>query len=326
LGGDGGGSIRIPSSFCSVYGLKPSHGRLSASPSANHSNTCAVNGPIAADMRSLVAFYNVIAEPHSSSRFPSPSIGLVQNPRRILGIPEAWFSRANSEVQDVTRPLIDKLVSKYNYHIVPIEIPFLVEGQIAHALTVLTDAATLLPQTGNLTASNRILIALGTVTPATDFLLAQKLRQLLMQHLAFLWSIHPGMIIITPTTSCAGWPIRSEKELKYGISDGDQTLKTMEYVWMANFTGLPALTVPAGFSGSKTSKSIAGENGSVEKNVPIGLMGIAEWGGETQLLQWGFEVEALDVARYHLPPTWVDTIAIAKQETRDSGTDGSDGD
>jgi Asp-tRNA(Asn)/Glu-tRNA(Gln) amidotransferase A subunit family amidase len=134
------------------------------------------------------------------------------------------------------------------------------------------------------------------------------------------------MIVITPTTSCAGWPIRSEKELRYGISDGDQTLKTMEYIWMANFTGLPALTVPAGFSDYKTSKSIAGETSRVEKNVPVGLMGIAEWGGETQLLQRGLEVEALDVARYHLPPRWVDTIAIAKEQILDSGTGGSDGD
>lgn len=211
-------------------------------------------------MRSLAALYNVIAEPHPSSRFPSPTAGLVRNPRRILGIPEAWFSRATSEVQNLSRSVIDKLVSEYNYRVVPIEIPFLVEGQVAHAMTVLTDAATLLPQTDNLTAANRILIALGTVTPATDFLLAQKLRQLLMQHLAYLWSIHPGIIIITPTTSCAGWPIKDKKELRYGVSDGDQTLKTMEFVWMANFTGIPALTVPAGFATSKGSKSTTNEN------------------------------------------------------------------
>ncbi|WP_254554457.1 hypothetical protein, partial [Salmonella enterica] len=91
-----------------------------------------------------------------------------------------------------------------------IDIPFLVEGQCAHAMTVLTDGAALLPETKNLTHGNRILLAIGRVTSAIDYLLAQKLRGLLMQHLAHLWRMHPGMIIVTPTTSCAGWPIMTE--------------------------------------------------------------------------------------------------------------------
>src|SRR5262249_35930309 len=130
---------------------------------------------------------------------------------------------------------------------VPIEIPFLVEGQTAHAMTVLVDAATLLPDTSNLTPANRIMIALGRSTPASDLLLAQKLRRALMQHLAHLWNKYPNLLIMTPTTSCAGWPIQSQGELLHGVSDGDRTVQTMEYTWMANFCGLPALSVPAGF-------------------------------------------------------------------------------
>jgi hypothetical protein len=145
--------------------------------------------------------------------------------------------------------MLDRLVATYNYRLVPIKIPFLVEGQLAHAMTMLTDAATLLPDTYNITAPNKILVALGATTPSTDWLLAQKLRHLLMQHLAHLWKKYPGMIIVTPTTSCEGWPIRNpQEEFKYGISDGDTTLETMEFVWMANFCGIPSLALRVGYA------------------------------------------------------------------------------
>ncbi|TQB68732.1 hypothetical protein MPDQ_002889, partial [Monascus purpureus] len=257
LGSDGGGSVRIPSSFCSIMGLKPTHGRLSHHPGVNHANTVSVNGPLAADIRSLSAIYHVAAMPHSSSAFPSPS-PLCLSPSlgrpKVLGIPKAWFAQAAPRVQELCQSLLDRLVSVHGYTLIPIEIPFLVEGQAAHAITILTDAAALLPETSRFTAANRILLALGRATPATDYLLAQKLRQLLMRHLAYLWEKYPGMVIVTPTTGCAGWRIKSKSELIYGVSDGDQTLRAMEYVWLANFTGIPAITVPAGFAEGQSAE------------------------------------------------------------------------
>ncbi|EEP75628.1 conserved hypothetical protein [Uncinocarpus reesii 1704] len=325
LGSDGGGSIRIPSSFCSVYGLKPTHSRLSHRPGCNHSNTCAVNGPIAADIRSLALLYHVIGTPHPSSHFPtlSPPLAPPIRPRnKVLGIPEAWFSQSTPAIQQLCHSLLDKLVSACDYTLIPIEIPYLKEGQAAHAMTVLTDAATLLPDTEGLTAANKIMIGLGTITPATDFLLAQKLRQLLMQHLAYLWKEYPGMIIVTPTTSCAGWPIRSESELKHGINDGNQTLKTMEYVWMANFTGIPALNVPAGFvipEGTPGAGEVA-ETDTVGK-VPVGLMGMGEWASEDNLLQWGLDIEKVGEERLSRPPIWVDVVEKAVEVMKDEDID-----
>ncbi|KAB8246341.1 amidase signature domain-containing protein [Aspergillus flavus] len=316
LGTDGGGSVRIPSSFCSVVGLKPTHNRLSHYPSVNYASTTSVIGPLAADIRSLAEAYRVFATPGPDTPFPAPGpLSLTPSTRgkKILGIPEVWFSRSTPDVQRLCRSLLDKLVTEKDYTIVPIDIPFLVEGQTAHAMTILADGAALLPDTTNITAPNRILLTLGRTTPATDYLLAQKLRRLLMQHLAALWQEFPGMIIVTPTTACAGWPVVSKSELKWGLSDGDRTLKAMEYVWLANFTGIPAISVPAGYADPEGKHSTEG-------TVPVGLMGNGEWGSEEQLLQWGLEAEELGADLRERPPIWEDVIQRAKWVGSSSGS------
>ncbi|KAL8393984.1 hypothetical protein RB595_003669 [Gaeumannomyces hyphopodioides] len=328
LGSDGGGSIRVPSSLCGVFGLKPTHGRLSFRPTQNHCSTCAVLGPIASDVRSLAAVYSVMGQPHPTSPFPplrpGPSLLSSSASRpKILAVPERWFSRASPAVQLLCRALIQRLVQERGYRIVSVDIPFLNEGQIAHALVVLADGASLLPDTSNLTAANRVLLALGSVTPAIDLLLAHKLRRLLVNHLADLWTRqHPGMLLLTPTTACPGWPVRNRSaELNYGLSDGDTTLESMQFVWMANFCGLPAITVPAGFvspvvvDGAAVAKAArpvqVGED--VAGKVPVGLMAMGEWGAEEQLLGFGLDAEEVGADLRCRPPVWEDVIELAKQ-------------
>ncbi|KAM0330666.1 hypothetical protein ACHAQA_003618 [Verticillium albo-atrum] len=278
----------------------------------NLSGTAAVRGPIAADMRSLIALYEVTSVPDPQSYFPPAkpfNFDSHSSSPKVLGVPSSWVSRADPEVQKICQDLIDRLVKHKGYTVVPIDIPFVAEGQIAHAITLLGDAASLVQSTAGISPANRILLALGRTTPAWDYLLAQKLRRVLMQHLAWLWQQHPGMIMVTPTSASAGWPIRSEKELKYGISDGDQTMRTMEYVWLANFCGVPSITVPAGFA---TAEGKAGAE--APPSVPVGLMGTGEWCSEEALLRFGLDAEDVGHDILHHPSNWVDVAHLARQE------------
>jgi Asp-tRNA(Asn)/Glu-tRNA(Gln) amidotransferase A subunit family amidase len=285
----------------------------------NYASTTSVIGPLAADIRSLAEAYRILAAPGPDTCFPAPG-ALTLSPsttgKKLLGIPEVWFSRATPDVQRLCRSVLDKLVTEHDYTLVPIEIPFLVEGQTAHAMTILADASALLTDTTNITAANRILLTLGRTTPVTDYLLAQKLRRLLMEHLAALWEELPGMIIVTPTTACAGWPVMSKSELTWGLSDGDRTLRAMEYVWLANFTGIPALSVPAGYAEPESK-------GRKDEKIPVGLMGNGEWGSEEHLLQWGLQVEELSADLRERPPIWEDVVQMAKEV--DGAGDGEGG-
>lgn len=253
------------------------------------STTNVVLGPLAANMTDLAISYRVMAQPDPSHpvscKFAPPRPSSLSCPRpKILGICKPWFDRADPAVQKPCRLALDHFEKDLGYKIVDIDIPLLKEGQLAHALTILSEAATATPDISHLTSPNKILLSVSRQTPASDWLLAQRVRQLLMQHLASLFVKYPGLIIVTPTTPNAGWPIR-EGELWCGFTDANVQLRTMEYVWLSNFTGVPCLTVPVGYTAPAKGK------GREEDVVPVGLMGHAEWGSEEMLVEWGFEGE-----------------------------------
>ena len=62
LGSDGGGSIRIPSAYCGLFGLKPQRGRVPLSPEPEHWHGLSVAGILTRRVLDTALFHDVIAQ------------------------------------------------------------------------------------------------------------------------------------------------------------------------------------------------------------------------------------------------------------------------
>lgn len=312
LGVDGGGSIRLPSSFCGIYGLKTTHARFEG-----EGSTVAVAGPMAATMSDLEVAYRTMAIPNPTdpvcALFAPPSTPFSSYPK-IIGVCQPWTDRADASVHALCAKAVTYYKEKLGYEVIDIEIPYLPEGQLAHAYTILcemairirTNPASKSNWLQDLNPANQVLLAVADQTPTRDYLLAQQMRQLLMQHLAFLYNKHPGLIIVSPTTPMAGWPISNPGDLKYGVTDGNSSVRSMEYVWLANFCGNPAISAPVGYVEPAKGKG----------RIPVGLMAMGEWGSEDALIAWGKDAEKYLNEVYEggrqRAANWEDVVALGK--------------
>jgi amidase len=71
-GSDGGGSIRIPSSLCGLFGIKPARGRVSNAPLSAEISGLATNGPLARTVRDAAALLDAMAGPAPSDWLWAP--------------------------------------------------------------------------------------------------------------------------------------------------------------------------------------------------------------------------------------------------------------
>jgi amidase len=63
VGSDGGGSIRIPSAFCGLFGLKPQRGRIPLAPAEDHWHGCTVLGGLGRSVADVAILDDVLGAP-----------------------------------------------------------------------------------------------------------------------------------------------------------------------------------------------------------------------------------------------------------------------
>lgn len=99
LGSDTNGSIRVPSSFCGIFGLKPTYGRLSRARSFPFVASLDHLGPFARHVGDLAATYDALLGPDAddpalADKPAVPTLPGLENPGGLrVAVLGGWFSR-----------------------------------------------------------------------------------------------------------------------------------------------------------------------------------------------------------------------------------------
>jgi Asp-tRNA(Asn)/Glu-tRNA(Gln) amidotransferase A subunit family amidase len=284
IGADGGGSIRIPSSFCGVVGIKPTFGRVSEFGAAPLCWSVAHLGPLAATATDAALAYAVMAGPDprdlNSMRQPAPSLAgwdqLDLNGLKV-GVYWPWFRHATADVVAACESMLAKFESM-GAELREVVIPDLEAARIAHAITIAGEMATSLEryyaehhrQYG---ADVRINLALARSFTTMDFVQSQRVRTRLIAN--FARALELVDVILTPATALPA-PIIPQAALPAGESDLSTLMEIIRFATPANLTGLPAISFPVGYN---------------EDNLPLGMQAIGRPWQEATLLRLALAAE-----------------------------------
>ena len=255
IGADGGGSIRIPSSFCGAVGIKPTFARVSEYGAAPLCWSVAHLGPIAANVKDAVLSYAVMAGPDkkdaNSPKQPEPVYeGITNMDLRDLkiGVYWPWFRHASPDVVSRCEAMLNHLAS-LGADVVDVEIPGLEATRISHVITITSEMNNNMDRywkahKNDFSLEVKTSLILARSFTARDYVQAQRVRTRTIEN--FDRALKKVNVVVTPATG-----ITAPKIPLDALPDGDSDLTTlteiMRFAVAANFTGLPAISFPAGY-------------------------------------------------------------------------------
>jgi Asp-tRNA(Asn)/Glu-tRNA(Gln) amidotransferase A subunit family amidase len=278
LGADGGGSIRIPSAFCGLVGLKPTFGRVSEYGAAPLTWSMAHIGPIGATTADVAISYAAIAGPDPKDTMswhqPLPEVLGWENGNIAgitLGVYWPWFRHASSVVVQACENML-KEFEKLGARVCNVTLPDLEAARVAHLIIIAGEIAQNMDRYAaehgkDFSLEVRTNLALARSFNSYDFILSQRVRSRLINNIK--QAHKKADVIITPTTGLTA-PRIPAKALPDGDSDLTTVIEIMRFAPVPNLTGNPAISFPVGY---------------VSNNLPIGMQAIGRAWDEMTLLR-----------------------------------------
>ena len=271
LGSDTGGSVRCPASFCSVVGLKPTYGLVSRFGLVSYANSLEQIGPIGRTVSDVVSILNVIAgvdENDLTTTSGKPTYSLQGRKGLRVGLVTEFTKGAEPAVSKVIHRATDTLAEQ-DCKCEEVSIPS-VEYALASYYTIATaEASSNLARYDNIRygfdmspegyewnsylanvrsnfgdeAKRRIIVGSYVLSSGyydKYYLKAQQVRSLLMHEMEAIFKKYD--VLIGPTMPILPFKIGEgiDDPLKMYLVDIDTVV--------ANLTGMPAMSVPAGFA------------------------------------------------------------------------------
>jgi len=279
LGSDTGGSTRIPASLCGVVGLKPTFGRISLRGVLPLSWNLDHVGPMARCVRDVALLFQSIAGYDAEDPYSAPVQSEEVLARLEAGV-RGWrvalavddfFTQADEQVCRAVKTAAEVFTS-LGAQVDEVHLPEGLEAARANGLMVVSDAAAVYrqPLQSNPEGFGKDVLQRlqsGAAYSAVEYALARH-QQALWRHR--LERLFEGVdVLLTPTTPIVAPFIE-------GPDAVEQARILTRFTSPFNLAGLPALSVPCGFS---------------QEGLPIGLQLVARPWAEAKVLQAGFAYE-----------------------------------
>jgi aspartyl-tRNA(Asn)/glutamyl-tRNA(Gln) amidotransferase subunit A len=257
-GSDGAGSIRIPSSFCGIYGLKPSYGRVPMWPVSNNDYS-SHNGPMTRTVADAALMLSVMAGPDDRDRTsleapPEDYVGKLN--RDLKGMRVAYSPdlgaglRVDPEIAAVVRAAV-RAFEEMGCVVEEVKPGFTDTHEIIRGMWSAHEAGIYgqyVPQW-----RERMDPGLVACIEAGERVSVVEYIQLRDRKMAFWDSVRPLFekypLLLTPTVSVAAFEVPRLNPVGWPQHAWDW-FPWASFSYPFNFTGQPAATVPCGFTAS----------------------------------------------------------------------------